>query len=112
MSVAPFESTIKLTEDEFVSRYEPREQPDGSMIIEFHATRKYPHNYVWSIVEGDATENLYAVPGIRIVNCVGFVICEKPWDDDTIEAVWFEYPDDFEYLDDATDMAYYDGSGI
>jgi hypothetical protein len=40
---------------------------------------------------------------------VGYIICENPWEDDSIEAVWFEYPDDFEYLDEATDMAYFDG---
>lgn len=100
-----------MSEDEFFKTFEPREFPDGSIIIDFHATRQFPINHIWSIVEGDATENLYAVPGVRIVNCVGFVICEKPWEDEHVEAVWFEYDEDFEYLEEATDMAYFDGTG-
>lgn len=89
----------KLTADEFVEQYEPREFPDGSFIIDRHATRKFPVSYVWTIVEGDDTDNLYAIPGYRIVNRVGYIVTEKPWRHENLEAVWYVYPEDDELYD-------------
>ena len=109
MSLAPMPIT-KISEEDFFAEYEPREFPDGSIIIDFHATRQFPLNHIWSIVESDRNEDLFAEPGVRIVNCVGFIVCEKPWTDENLQAVWFKYDEDFEYLEPATDMAYYDGS--
>lgn len=54
---------------------------------------------VWTIVEGDETDNLYLVPGFHAVNRIGYVLAEKPitqaeldsgeWD----EVVWVDGDD-------------------
>jgi hypothetical protein len=56
---------------------------------------------VWSIVEGDETENQYLLPGFHHVNRIGYVLSEQPitqaeldsgeWN----EVLWVDY-DDFE----------------
>lgn len=111
MSLAP-QNVTKIDSDTFFSKYEPREQPDGNMIHEHHAARQNPINHVWSIVESSVTEDLYAVPGYRVINVIGYAVTEKPWEHEHIEAEWFIYDDDFQYLDLATDMAYFDGSNL
>jgi hypothetical protein len=56
---------------------------------------------VWTIVEGDETENQYLLPGFHHVNRIGYVLAEQPitqaeldsgeWN----EVLWVDY-DDFE----------------
>ena len=53
------------------------------------------HN-VWTILDsGDGDDdNLYASPGAHIVNRLGYVVTERPWETGLEDAVWFE--DDFD----------------
>ena len=40
------------------------------------------NNKIWTIVDGDTTDNLYIVSGYHLVNRVGYVVTEKEWDTD------------------------------
>ena len=50
-----------------------------------------PLNNVWTVVEtGDEDDgSWYAAPGYHVVNKIGYVLTEKPWDNDTPDAIYF-----------------------
>jgi hypothetical protein len=100
MSLAPQTVTL-ISEDDFFTHYEPREQPDGNTIHEHHSARQFPINHVWSIIEHG--NSMYATPGYAVVNCIGYAVTEKAWEDENLEAVWYRYPDDFDHLDEMSD---------
>lgn len=65
----------------FVKIYEPLELPDGLIMREWD---QIPPNveafYIWTVVEGD-NNKVYVVPGVSIVNRIGYIWCAVPWDD-------------------------------
>lgn len=54
--------------------------------------RDRPMNQVWTIVDSgeDSDRNWYAIPGIHLVNCLGFVLTHREWVDTSIQAIYFE----------------------
>ncbi len=51
-----------------------------------------PIRNIWTIVESgeDENQNWYAIPGIHLVSCLGFVLTRKEWADESIHAIYFE----------------------
>lgn len=82
--------TIKLTEEEFETQYQPKQKPDGNY-FEWVDVKDLPAERVWTVVEtGDpVNDSWYALPGFRIVNKIGYLVSDTPWTDDDIEALWF-----------------------
>lgn len=60
-------------------------------LLEFDEARIHPVNHVWTVVEsGDDTDgNWYAIPGVHYVNRLGYIVTERPWMDDTLDAIYF-----------------------
>lgn len=48
---------------------------------------------VWSIIEGDDDDTLYASAGFHHVNVIGFIVTEKEWETGIEDAVWFDADD-------------------
>jgi hypothetical protein len=52
---------------------------------------------VWTVIEGDETENQYLLPGFHHVNRIGYVIAEKPITQEELdsgewnEVLWLDY---------------------
>jgi hypothetical protein len=73
------------TEDEWINHFgEPQDnplQPGSSMFNKFGAEldliQAADEAHVWSVIEGDETENLYLLPGFHAVNNVGYVLSHK-----------------------------------
>lgn len=84
------EITTALLSDEFVEQYAPREKPDGSLVYDYHETRQFPMNHIWTLVESGEKDNTYAIPGYHMVNRVGYLVTEKQWTDDNIEVLWID----------------------
>ena len=73
-------------------------KPSGDL-FEYEDVRHQPLTYVWTIVEtGDDNDgNWYALPGIHLVNRLGYVMTKKPWNGTTHGAIYFL--DDFDHED-------------
>jgi hypothetical protein len=98
------------TDEEWMERFgEPRENSGGSSLFEtfgedYDAVAAADPMTVWTVVEGDETENQYLLPGFHFVNRIGYVLAEKPITQEELdsgewgEVLWVDY-DDFEPTD-------------
>lgn len=100
---SPSASFTEIPEDVFDREYKPRTRDNGDLFA-FEDVKDAPLNTVWTIVEGDEPEvdedatdddepvsaGWYAIPGFHIVNVMGYVLTEKPWTDENVQAVYFE----------------------
>lgn len=77
--------TGEITEDDFEHQYNPEQ-------VDYEEARRSPVERVWTIVEGD-DGNLYAAPGYRVVNRLGYVVTERPWPSADVIAVWCDFED-------------------
>jgi hypothetical protein len=72
------------TEEEWLERFgDVRDTQEGTTLHETYGTdletvRSADPLTVWSVIEGDETENLYLLPGFHSVNLIGYVLSEKP----------------------------------
>lgn len=87
--------TRLLSEDEFFEEFSP--DNNGGSFYSWMAIKNLDPHYVWTIVEppDDPKNNLYAIPGVRIVNKIDYVVCAKPWTDDIIEAIYMDREQNF-----------------
>lgn len=60
-------------------------------LYHFDEVKDQPENHVWTILESedDADGNWYAAPGFHYVNKLGYILTQKPWADDTLDAIYF-----------------------
>lgn len=79
---------VIISEDDFVDIWGAHASDTGDL-FEYEAVKDLPLNTVWTVVEGD-NDDWIAIPGFHIVNKLGYVLTEKPWDDTIQEAMWFE----------------------
>lgn len=92
----------QIGEDEFVETYKPIDaSSQGDQIVQtpeeaqaLVKAKGLSDSNVWTIVDADG--NLYASPGYHVVNRIGYVVTEKPWETGNEEAVWCEFEDDDE----------------
>lgn len=84
------EPFVQISEDDFMDEYNPQCNPsDGeSLAHEFEDVKDKDPHHVWSVVESDDGETLYALPGFRVVNKIFYLVTEKPWPHENIEAVY------------------------
>lgn len=65
----------------FERRFDPVDAPHGSLLHEAEDLPKaVDEHLVWTVVDCDG--RLYATPGYRFVNRLGYLVCTRPWDDD------------------------------
>lgn len=100
-----------ITEEQFMDTYKPvatgREGEfmldDFQEAVQFAEARGLTSNHVWTILEsGDGDDDaLYVSAGYHLVNRLGYIVTEQPWETGIEDAVWME--DDFESDDDEED---------
>lgn len=80
-------STEALLDDQaFEAAYGPYEPAEGY----FNTTNelpKVPKERIWSALEDDG-DRLWLVPGIRVINCIGYLVSDKPWTDESVQFLW------------------------
>lgn len=86
-----------ISVDEFDDLWGAHAKPDGNLYFRDEVA-SLPLENVWTVSEGDEEldidgfnldNNWYASPGIHVVNALGYLVTERPWVDDTPDAVWF-----------------------
>lgn len=84
-----------MSEAEFTEKFNPQTKDGMGELFDIEDVVNLPKRNVWTIVEGDdeMDENWYALPGFHIVNKVGYVTSETPWDDGVYEAIYFDAKD-------------------
>lgn len=84
---------MKITERQFDDEYIPVPREDGEVVRDFEDLAELEKagklNCVWTLVDGD-DGGMYALAGVHVVNRVGYIVTEKPWQNDDDEAVWIE----------------------
>ena len=100
-----------ISEDQFMETYKPIQQgaegefmlDDFQEAVRFAEARGLSSNHVWTIMEsGDGDDDaLYVSAGYHLVNRIGYIVTEKPWETGIEDAIWME--DDFESDDDEED---------
>lgn len=76
---------------DFFDLYGALESPSGIMLWdESELPAHIDENHTWSVVDCDG--KLYLSAGFHIVNCIGYVLCAKPYNGNT-ESV-FPYHDE------------------
>lgn len=80
---------VHIPEKQFFEEYEPIPRDDEQLIRDHAETLEFPRDSVWSIVEGNNPDNLYALPGYRIVNVIGYIVTKKFWESELIEAEYY-----------------------
>lgn len=84
-----------ITEDDFFDNYVPVEDASGGLLRDFEEVRDMPQCHVWTVVDGD-DGGLYALAGFHVVNRVGYLLTERPWQDEQAEAVYWAAADEEE----------------
>lgn len=79
-----------ISESEFHDHWRVRLRLDGSLFT-FEDVRNEQYEHVWTIVESgdDVDGNWYAAPGLHVVNKLGYVVTDKAWIDETLDAIYF-----------------------
>lgn len=78
-----------ISEDDFWESWGVITAPHADL-LKLNTVRKFAYNHVWTIVESgdDGDGNWYAMPGIHVVNRLGYVITCKRWEDSTLDAIY------------------------
>lgn len=83
--------------DEFISEADFHDvwrvtTKDSGDLFEHAEIRDRPMRQVWTIVDSgdDSDPNWYAFPGVHPVNCLGFVLTHREWEDASIQAIYYE----------------------
>lgn len=97
-----------ISESDFMAIYNPIvHENEGDYLLQtledamaFANSRGFDVFHVWTIVDAGCDEdgNLYASPGAHLVNRLGYIVTEKPWETGLEDAIWFE--DDFDADED------------
>jgi len=84
-----------MSADGWEQRYKPLDSPYGSLVWEYKDTLQFPPNRVWTLIDGELTDNTYVINGYHIVNRWGYAVTEVPWEpeDAYIQAIWTEAAD-------------------
>lgn len=86
-------NAVQISEEDFWNEYKPIPMEDEQFIIDHDEAVQHPRDMVWSIVEsGDPEdERLFALPGFRVANVIGYILTEKFWESELLEAVFDEH---------------------
>jgi hypothetical protein len=90
-----------ISEQDFVGYWGAQAKPSGDLYF-YDEVRSLPIEHVWTVSEGEDLDedgfnrdnNWYASPGIFAINALGYLITDRPWADDTHDAVWYLDDDD------------------
>jgi len=91
-------------EVEFEAEYETIDAPDGDTMWMYDdvVDQGIPVNRVWSVVEGE-NNSAVVCTGFHVVNMLGYIITDKPWDNEAENYIWWEANDFDDDDDDDTD---------
>ena len=77
-----------ISEDEFWNDWGVITAPEADFFT-LDTVQEFPLNYVWTVVDSRNNCDWYAMPGYHIVNRTGYIVTRKPWDDPTLDAIYY-----------------------
>lgn len=109
-----FDSDEFISEEEFSAVWGAHAKPNGDLYFHDEVV-PIPVENVWTISENEALgesgfnldNNWYASPGLHYVNALGYVITDRPWNDETKDAIWIQDDDDRAREERRTDFVEY-----
>ena len=80
----------EISESAFYSVWGVRSAGDGNL-LRFAEICELQEQQVWTVVESvdDRDGNWYALPGMHVVNALGYVTTTRSWNADTPQAIYF-----------------------
>ncbi len=88
---------INLNWAQFTEKYRPinntfeKDPPcDGHLFEDRDLLKKVYPNNIWSLIDDNDGEDMYITNGLRIINCLGYLITIEPWKDNTTVEVRLE----------------------
>jgi len=82
--------TAKTISDEvFDSTYKPIDGADGDVVRRSVVLPITEVNHLWTLVDGD-DGSMWLIPGNHVVNWVGYVLTEVPWETAYLEVLWLD----------------------
>jgi len=87
---ATFTGVREISEDEFHTAWGVQLAANGDLLC-FEDVRSCSPHLIWTVVDtgDDSDRNWYAVPGLHVVNRLGYVLTTKPWNCQTPPAIYF-----------------------
>ena len=80
-----------MTESQFMRVFNPI--TDGIVQLDEEQAELFNTQHIWTVLDdGGETDNLYASPGFRLVNRLGYLVTMYPWNISTEDALWYEAP--------------------
>ncbi|MDY6930081.1 MAG: hypothetical protein SWN10_23785 [Pseudomonadota bacterium] len=73
-----------------VSKHGDQMAPTYRDALVFATENNLSEQHIWAITEGDEDDSLYANPGAHLVNVIGYVVTENPWESEDLVAMYFE----------------------
>ena len=112
-----------MNEDQFYEMYKPQVNHlddnasfDGCMYETYGEELDYVYNLsqkenrVWTIVEGD-NDTMFICAGLHLVNRIGFLVTEEPWEDPNLEVQLETVKDSFDVIRQALEQYIEDCAG-
>lgn len=93
-----------ISEDAFMDDYRPITLgADGDQVVQSYGQAQLTvqdmalsDQHIWAIVENGEDGSLFASPGYHAVNTIGFVVTEKPWESEMVDALWHDASEDLD----------------
>lgn len=83
--------TIKQAD--FEKEYSPTDMMSHPDVRKYIDEKGFTHKNVWTIIDGDNSDNLFACAGFHIVNAIDYIVTEKEWTHENQTAEWLNYDD-------------------
>lgn len=85
----PPPAVLEIDEPTFWEKYRPVVDPtEGQVIRGPESIPNLAATTVWTVVDTGESETLYALPGIHVVNRLGYVVTERPWPHRRVMAIY------------------------
>lgn len=85
----PPPALLEIDEQTFWEKYRPVVDPDeGRPFRGPGSINNLAATTLWTVVDTDESETLYALPGSHAVNRLGYVVTERPWPHRSVVAVY------------------------
>lgn len=82
----------ELSETQWEDTFEPLDGPDGTMLWD-SVPDGTQADTVWTVVDSDDGERSLVLPGIHVVNRIGYSVTAVPWTDPDTVGVWADMTD-------------------
>lgn len=82
-----------LNNDDFEVLFEPSDTMTFDEAKAYMFKRGLNDKHIWTVIDGDNDDNLYAIAGWHMVSRVNYIVTKRPWVYDNQHAMWLDYAD-------------------